>query len=65
MQVELGRHALAKGVALDGFFAEIMGRASSSMRQRLPLAMSTILMGVTAAGMLAIERFRIAEVGEF
>jgi thiamine transport system permease protein len=29
------------------------------------LALSTILMAVTAAGMLAIERFRIAEVGEF
>jgi thiamine transport system permease protein len=29
------------------------------------LALSTILMLVTAAGMLAIERFRIAEVGEF
>jgi thiamine transport system permease protein len=29
------------------------------------MALSTILMGVTAAGMLAIERFRIAEVGEF
>jgi len=29
------------------------------------MALSTILMGVTAVGMLAIERFRIAEVGEF
>jgi thiamine transport system permease protein len=29
------------------------------------LALSTILMGVTAAGMLIIERFRIADVGEF
>jgi thiamine transport system permease protein len=29
------------------------------------LAMSTILMSVTAAGMIAIERFRIAEIGEF
>jgi thiamine transport system permease protein len=29
------------------------------------LAMSTILMGVTAIGMLAIERFRLAEIGEF
>jgi len=29
------------------------------------LALSTILMLVTGAGMLAIERFRIAEVGEF
>lgn len=29
------------------------------------LALSTILMVVTAAGMLAIERFRIADVGEF
>ncbi|MBN2500524.1 MAG: iron ABC transporter permease [Anaerolineales bacterium] len=29
------------------------------------LALSTILMIVTATGMLAIERFRIAEVGEF
>lgn len=29
------------------------------------LAMSTILMLVTAAGMLAIERFRLAEIGEF
>lgn len=29
------------------------------------LALSTILMAVTAAGMLAIERFRIAEIGEF
>ena len=29
------------------------------------LAMSTILMVVTAAGMLLIERFRIAEIGEF
>jgi thiamine transport system permease protein len=29
------------------------------------LALSTILMLVTAAGMLAIERFRIADVGEF
>jgi thiamine transport system permease protein len=29
------------------------------------LALSTILMGVTGAGLLAIERFRIAEVGEF
>jgi hypothetical protein len=27
--------------------------------------MSTILMLVSAAGMLAIERFRIADVGEF
>jgi thiamine transport system permease protein len=29
------------------------------------MAMSTILMLVSAAGMLAIERFRIADVGEF
>jgi len=29
------------------------------------LALSTILMLVTAAGMLAIERFRITEIGEF
>jgi thiamine transport system permease protein len=29
------------------------------------LAMSTILMAVTAAGMIAIERFRIAKIGEF
>ena len=29
------------------------------------LAMSTILMGVTAAGFLAIERFRYGEIGEF
>jgi thiamine transport system permease protein len=29
------------------------------------LALSTILMVVTAVGMLAIERFRIAEIGEF
>jgi thiamine transport system permease protein len=29
------------------------------------MALSTILMVITAAGMLAIERFRIAEVGEF
>jgi thiamine transport system permease protein len=29
------------------------------------LALSTILMVVTAAGMLGIERFRIADVGEF
>jgi thiamine transport system permease protein len=29
------------------------------------LALSTLLMIVTAAGMLVIERFRIAEVGEF
>lgn len=29
------------------------------------LALSTILMLITAAGMLAIERFRIADVGEF
>lgn len=29
------------------------------------LALSTILMAVTAAGMIAIERFRVAEVGEF
>ncbi len=29
------------------------------------LALSTILMGVCAAGILAIERFRVAEVGEF
>jgi thiamine transport system permease protein len=29
------------------------------------LALSTILMGVTIAGMLAIERFRIADIGEF
>ena len=29
------------------------------------LALSTILMAVTAAGMLSIERFRIADVGEF
>ena len=29
------------------------------------LALSTILMAVTAAGILAIERLRIAEVGEF
>jgi thiamine transport system permease protein len=29
------------------------------------LALSTILMIITTAGMLAIERFRIAEVGEF
>jgi thiamine transport system permease protein len=29
------------------------------------LALSTILMVVTAAGMLAIERFRIADIGEF
>jgi thiamine transport system permease protein len=29
------------------------------------MALSTLLMLVTAAGMLAIERFRIAEIGEF
>jgi thiamine transport system permease protein len=29
------------------------------------MALSTILMAITAAGMLAIERFRIADVGEF
>jgi thiamine transport system permease protein len=29
------------------------------------MALSTILMGVTAGGMLAIERLRFAEVGEF
>jgi len=29
------------------------------------LALSTVLMAITAAGMIAIERFRIAEVGEF
>jgi thiamine transport system permease protein len=29
------------------------------------LAMSTILMAVTATGMIAIERFRIARIGEF
>ena len=29
------------------------------------IALSTILMLVTGAGMLAIERFRIADVGEF
>jgi len=29
------------------------------------LALSTILMVVTAAGMLAIERFRIGDIGEF
>ncbi len=29
------------------------------------LALSTILMAVTAVGMLAIERFRIADIGEF
>ena len=29
------------------------------------MALSTILMAITAAGILAIERFRIAEVGEF
>jgi thiamine transport system permease protein len=29
------------------------------------LALSTILMGITMVGMLAIERFRIAEMGEF
>jgi thiamine transport system permease protein len=29
------------------------------------LALSTILMIITAAGMLAIERFRIADIGEF
>jgi thiamine transport system permease protein len=29
------------------------------------LAMSTILMVVCAAGFLAIERFRFADVGEF
>jgi thiamine transport system permease protein len=29
------------------------------------LAMSTILMGVTAVGFLAIERFRYADIGEF
>ncbi len=29
------------------------------------LALSTILMGVTLSGMLAIERFRIADIGEF
>jgi len=29
------------------------------------LALSTILMVITATGMLAIERFRIAEIGEF
>jgi thiamine transport system permease protein len=29
------------------------------------LALSTILMGVTVLGMLAIEKFRIADVGEF
>jgi thiamine transport system permease protein len=29
------------------------------------LALSTILMVITAVGMLSIERFRIADVGEF
>jgi thiamine transport system permease protein len=29
------------------------------------MALSTILMAITAAGMLAIERFRLAEIGEF
>jgi thiamine transport system permease protein len=29
------------------------------------LAMSTILMGVSTVGFLAIERFRFADVGEF
>jgi thiamine transport system permease protein len=29
------------------------------------LALATILMGVTITGMLAIERFRVAEIGEF
>jgi thiamine transport system permease protein len=29
------------------------------------LAMSTILMVVCAVGMLAIERFRVGEIGEF
>jgi thiamine transport system permease protein len=29
------------------------------------MALSTILMAVTAAGMLLIERFRVAEIGEF
>ena len=29
------------------------------------MALSTILMAITAGGMLAIERFRIADVGEF
>jgi thiamine transport system permease protein len=29
------------------------------------LALSTILMGVTAVGMLSIERLRIADIGEF
>jgi thiamine transport system permease protein len=29
------------------------------------LALSTILMTVTTLGMLAIERFRIADIGEF
>ncbi|KPL06605.1 hypothetical protein AMJ86_07920 [bacterium SM23_57] len=29
------------------------------------LALSTILMGVTIAGMIAIEKFRIADIGEF
>lgn len=36
-----------------------------SMNYGQALALSTILMVITAAGMLAIERFRIAEVGEF
>jgi thiamine transport system permease protein len=29
------------------------------------LALSTILMGVAITGMMAIERFRIADIGEF
>jgi thiamine transport system permease protein len=29
------------------------------------MALSTILMLITAFGMLAIERFRIADIGEF
>jgi thiamine transport system permease protein len=29
------------------------------------LALSTILCLITAAGMLAIERFRVADIGEF
>jgi thiamine transport system permease protein len=38
---------------------------SGALNYGQAMALSTILMGVTAAGMLAIERFRIAEVGEF
>jgi thiamine transport system permease protein len=42
----------------------LLGRAGAANFSQA-MALSTILMGLTAISILAIERFRIGEMGEF